>query len=280
MWHLRLVFRLILLIVVILGFSCSPERSMARKYALKVKETNVLVLLPDEVWLVNQKSDYPKSSFRYEDAVRDERLLENTLILSKLNKKEVLRLFGANFISELTNYGLKVYTENQADAFLQVDSSAYILNLAQLELQEYYHLVEDEVIANETLYTYDFTINGFNLGLWLELNRVNDNEQRKPRLLFATHDILDKYEGYFTMRFMTGKVDYKLKVDSLNPERVRNFVAYLGRLYAAYTFDYMMNDYVARKQAPGRTPKRYFRWDPYNKNLKATLNDRFIELED
>lgn len=259
--------------------SCSPERSLARKYAAKAKYKSVLVLLPTEVWLVNQKSDYSGSSFTFSQAKQDGRLFENTLIFPQLNQASVLRLFGESYLAELRKYGMRVYTEDQTEAFMNADTAAYILNLAQLELQEYYSPVEDEVLVGETVYTYDFTVNGLNLALWLEFNKLNDNNLKKPTVLFATHDLLDRYEGYFTMKFMTGKVDYKLKVDTMNIERARNFISYLGRLYAAYTFDYMMNDYVDRKLGPAVVQRRYFRWDPYNKNLKATINDRFVPLD-
>ncbi|MBK9290519.1 MAG: hypothetical protein IPM52_02640 [Bacteroidetes bacterium] len=271
---------LLLLVLVAALSSCSPERNLARKYATQAKDKPVFVLLPTEVWLVNQKSDYPDGSFTFDQARIDPQLLENTLILPKLSRQGVLRLFGENFINELRKYGLKVFTEDQTEAFMATDTTAYILNLAQIELQEYYSPVEDEVLVGETVYTYDFTINGFNLGLWLELNKFNDTNLQKPRVLFATHDLLDRYDGYFTMKFMTGKVDYKLKVDTLSLERVNNFIAYLGRLYAAYTFDYMMNAHVERKLGPAVVPRRYFRWDPYNKTLKATTTDRFIPLEE
>lgn len=260
-------------------YSCSAERKLARKYAIMARNKSVLVLLPTEVWLVNQKSDYPASSFTFSQAKQDVRLLENTLIFRNLSQASVLRLFGESYLSELSKYGLKVYTEDQTEAFLRADTSAYILNLAQLELQEYYSPVEDEVIVGETVYTYDFTINGLNLALWLEFNKVNDKNIKKPTVLFATHDLLDRYEGYFTMKFMTGKIDYKLKVDTMNIERARNFISYLGRLYAAYTFDYMMNDYVNRKLGPAVVQRRHFRWDPFNKNLKATINERFVPLD-
>ncbi len=259
-------------------YSCSPERKLARKYAIMARDNSVLVLLPTEVWLVNQKSDYPGSSFTFSQAKQDVRLLENTLIFPNLSQASVLRLFGESYLSELSKYGLKVYTEDQTEAFMHADTSAYILNLAQLELQEYYSPVEDEVIVGETVYTYDFAINGLNLALWLVFNKVNDKNIKKPTVLFATHDLLDRYEGYFTMKFMTGKIDYKLKVDTMNIERARNFISYLGRLYAAYTFDYMMNDYVNRKLGPAVVQRRHFRWDPFNKNLKATINERFVPL--
>ena len=271
-------------IVFIAGFfllpSCSPERDLARKYALKASNRSVMVLLPDELWLVNQKSAYPKNSFTYAQAAEDPQLLENTLILPQLSRQAVLNLFGQSYLAELRKYGLNVYTEQQMEAFLKIDSTAYIANIAQLEMQEYFSPVEDEVLVGETIYTYDFTVNGINLGMWLEINKVNEDKLSKPKVLFATNDILDQYEGYFTMRFMTGKIDYKLKVDTLNLNRVNNFISYLGRLYAAYTFDYMMNDHVERKLGPAVIPRRYFRWDPFNKSLKATISDRFVVLED
>lgn len=266
--------------VLFTAWSCSPERNIARKYALRATEKSVLVLLPKEVWLVNQKSEYPKNSFTYAQALEDSRLLESTILLPQFNKQTILNLFGQSYLSELRKYGLNVFTEDQTEAFLKTDSSAYILNLAQMEIQEYYSPVEDEVLVGETVYTYDFAINGLNVGVWLEINKLNDLNLKKPVVLFATHDLLDRYDGYFTMKFMTGKIDYKLKVDTLTVERAKNFITYLGRLYAAYTFDYMMNDYTNQKLGPATTPRRYFRWDPFNKSLKATLNDRFILLED
>ena len=62
-----------------------------------------------------------------------------------------------------------------------------------------------------------------------------------------------------------------------------DYAVYLGKLYAGYTYDYMMNSYVTaelKKQNLDYWERYLLRYDPYKKQLRyAEDDDRFVEIE-
>lgn len=154
-----------------------------------------------------------------------------------------------------------------------------VLNVAQIELQEYFTSYEDAVTVDDQVYTKVIYLNGINIGSWFEISPINEVEKAKIPVLFATHDLTDRWNGYFVQRFLTGEIEYRLEIDSLQPDDVRNFAAYLGRLYAAYTFDYMLNREIKSKTPVQDQTDAFYRYDPYQKRLFVTETDKFIELE-
>lgn len=128
------------------------------------------------------------------------------------------------------------------------------------------------------MYTKQIYLTGFNLGAWFELSPINQTNAQHFPVLFATNDITDRWNGYFTQRFLTGEIQYKLTIDSLNVADIQRFAAYLGRLYAAYTFDYLMNVRINQQLPEEERGIHYYRYDPYEKRVFKTLSDRFTEL--
>ena len=56
---------------------------------------------------------------------------------------------------------------------------------------------------------------------------------------------------------------------------------YLGKLYAGYTYDYMMNSYVgAELKKMGYAYQLLLRYDPYRKQLQYADEDGFVEIND
>ena len=63
---------------------------------------------------------------------------------------------------------------------------------------------------------------------------------------------------------------------------VYNYAVYLGKLYAGYTYDYMMNDYVDTEMAKKNNDWNRFplRYDPYKRQvIYAEEGDWFIEIK-
>lgn len=265
--------------IALLLSACSVERQMGRKYIARADSTSFLVLFPAEVFVVNKKNENFDGSFLFSEAQKDTSLFRNSVVLPFLNDEAILKPFKESFVKELSNYGYRVYDTTQMDQFMAVDHHSRVLNVAQIELQEYLTSYEDAVTVDEQVYTKVIYLNGINIGSWFEISPINEVENAKIPVLFATHDLTDRWNGYFVQRFLTGEIEYRLEIDSLQPNDVLNFAAYLGRLYAAYTFDYMLNRDIKSKTPLQEQTESYYRYDPYQKRLFVTDQDKFIELE-
>ncbi len=265
--------------IALLLSACSVERQMGRKYIARADSTSFLVLFPAEVFVVNKKNENFDGSFLFSEAQKDTSLFRNSVLLPFLNDEAILKPFKESFVKELSNYGYRVYDTTQMDQFMAVEHHSRVLNVAQIELQEYLTSYEDAVTVDEQVYTKVIYLNGINIGSWFEISPINEVEKAKIPVLFATHDLTDRWNGYFVQRFLTGEIEYRLEIDSLQPNDVLNFAAYLGRLYAAYTFDYMLNRDIKSKTPLQEQTESYYRYDPYQKRLFVTDQDKFIELE-
>jgi hypothetical protein len=264
---------------IMLFSSCTVERKLANHFVKHTDKVAMMVLFPKEVFAVNEKAGKNPLTFFFEEAKQDTSLFRNSLILKELNDEKIITPFRSAYVNELKNYGFKVFEEDQMDDFHMVESEAFMMNLAQLEIQEYRTVYQDAIVVGETTYTKDIWLNGINIAAWFELNQFNDEFQEKPKVLFATHDQLDNYVGYFVQKFFTGEIEYRLTIDTMTVENVNSFTSYLGRLYAAYTFDYLMNNYILNNTAESQRTNRYFRFDPYRRMFFFTEDDKFTELE-
>ena len=92
-------------------------------------------------------------------------------------------------------------------------------------------------------------------------------------------DGFDSQAGY---SFWEDRIDYSYTIDTLELEDVYNYAVYLGKLYAGYTYDYMMNSYIgAELEKQGYAYQIMLRYDPYKKKLLySDEDDYFIEIKE
>lgn len=128
-----------------------------------------------------------------------------------MNEKELLGKFNGAFQHELANYGCKVYDTSSLEAFSRLESRSVQINVAQLELQEYLTSYEDAIPVGDDKYTKVIYINGINMAAWFELGFVNDSTNTNFPVLYASHDIYDRWNGYFTQRILTGRCSISWK---------------------------------------------------------------------
>ena len=176
-------------------------------------------------------------------------------------------------------YGLKVYSNNEIEQFTLIREPSLLVNVAQMEIQEYYSDYEDKISVGEDIYSKVIYLTSLNLGAWVEIARIDSVHEIKYPVLFASHDLTDRWNGYFTQKLLTGEIQYKLEIDTISTGEVSSFARYLGRLYAAYTFDYLMNDFIQKSIPPASQTQKYYRYDPYKKWIFTTEKDRFILLD-
>lgn len=262
----------------ILLFACNPGRKLGRQYAAKTDSLSVMVIFPPNVFVINEKHDQKRESFYFSEALKDTSLLRYSVLLPQLSNESLLEPFSKAYLAELRQYGFKVYDTGKMDEFLLQTGAALMVNLAQMEVQEYETTYEDAITVGSDVFTKTIYLTGFNIGAWFELSPINQPGGGSFPVLFATNDITDRWNGFFTQRFLTGEVQYRLNIDSLNMNDIHKFTAYLGRLYAAYTFDYLMNIDINKKLPEEERGKQYFRYDPYEKRVFTTITDRFTEL--
>ena len=199
-----------------------------------------------------------------------------------------------NFVAEQSNTRVAVYFPEKADVkveyntqyqmqtevlqgfsqdlFLDVLYGAYADELRAYGLDVYVPENADNVQVD----CYKHPLNTVNVASWFE---INDGEWKPVQ--FCEHNLIDGFDSKTDFSFWTTKFDYTYTIDTLQLEDVYNYAVYLGKLYAGYTYDYMMNSYVGEElKKRNYAYQLLLRYDPFYKKLRyAGENDGFISLD-
>ena len=249
---------------IIIGFvialtlsSCGSEIFLANKFVGQSRDMQVAVYFPEEakVTLV-QDADGTYSK-----------------VLDSLNQDVFLDVMYAAYAEELGRYRLNVYIPDDPDA-VQVDSTHWLVLLSQVEIQGLFTDYVDELFDFSDEYAYTFPLNTVNVASWFD---VNDGEWHPT--LFDEYNLTDDFSSYVTRSLSEG-TQYHYNITPLKIEDVYDFAVFLGKRYAAFTYDYMMNCYVTAGMAKkSQEPRFKLRWDPYEYSFYFQQEDEgFVKI--
>ena len=213
--------------------------------------------------------------------ITDESLFDSVLFahsdfLKELDDPIFIRNYLMGLETELKVFGFDIYKENQMAEFMEVDSNSFIIYLAQIELEEALYPFRDETEYMDSYFFHDHLLNSASVYSWFEINKVN--EKKVDYIYFADNVIVDEVDGDFTLDFFGGSVKYFYEIDSVQTKDLYEYAFSLGRTYAGYTFDLLLNIYIEKNMA--EKPENYWRYDPYTESFFPATNDKFISLDE
>jgi hypothetical protein len=271
---------LLLLLIALLSTSCSLERKIARQFNEQAEQMAILTFKTDFIFKNNEKELPREEGAGLDQRQKDSLRHEKTLIIKQLDNDTILLdFFFDSYRKELAQYGVKVYYENELDAFFERENNSWFANLAQVEIDEFDYFFQDSEYIGFNTYTFDYMINGLSFNAWFELTKVNDTTGSDPEILFASNTLYDEFQGAFVQNFLTGEINYRIAHDSITSDDFLGFVSYLGRLYAGYTYDHLLNKYLDTKVPAHKRTPRWYRYDPYRKLIFNTESDFFTPVD-
>ncbi len=274
-------YPIILLVITLLVFSsCSMERKIAKEYIANDSTRSVLIIPPDYIFKNSLKDWEIDSADELDTETLDSLLWVQSLFLQYINDSIFMDYYMSNYIGELEALGFKVYEEDSLLSFLSGKSNAFIVNIAQLELEEYVMPIKESEQFGEYLYYEVIDLNAINLNSWFEISRVNEEEDKA--MFFASHYMTDAMEGFFKNYYFTGEVQFRYEIDTLMVDQIYKLGALAGYLYAGYTFDYLLNKYIDKQTLEddqGRS-NIYYHYNRGSRYLGAAKEEeRFIIME-
>lgn len=247
------------LLVVMTFASCGSEFRLANRFVRQSPQIQVAVYFPEaaEVSLV------PDGEGTYSS------------VLDSVNQNQFLDIMYAAYAEELGSYQLKVYVPDNPDQ-IQVDSLHWLVILSKVEMQGLYTEYVDHLFDFMNDYDYTFSLNTVNVASWLD---VNDGEWHPT--LFDEYNLRDDFNSYVTRSRENG-TQYHYQITPLKADDVYDFAVYLGRRYAAFTYDYMLNCFVETSMKPkNESPRFKLHWDSREGSYYFQLDDEgFIELKE
>jgi hypothetical protein len=275
---MKITFSLFILGFIFLLASCYPEYKIARSYIDSQPDVSILILPTNYVFKKNLKVKEAGDIKEMNDMQQDSALMANSSFLKNISDSIVLETFINSMIIEFEKFGFKVYTEGQLESFLFINTPAYILNIAQIELEEHYNVHEDQQDMGDNTYYKSIDLNAISYNFWFELSELN-NEKEDTKLLYASETINDVVFGYFAQNMFTGEVQYKYNVTEIDLDIIYRYCSIFGERNAGYTFDYLMNKYINENWPPDKYLRFYMQYKRQNNTLDPTINDKFVELE-
>ena len=247
-------------ILALLFSSCQTELKLAKKYMADRPEIAAAVYFPESAEV---KTEY------------NTQYGKRTEVLNGFNQDLFLDIVYNAYAETMGDYGVTVYVPENIDQ-VQVDSTHWLVMLSRMEISGRITEYEDYLFSDTDEYSYKHPLNTVNVASWFE---VNDGDW-KP-VLFCEHNLMDGFDSKTDYSFWANKIDYNYTIDTLELKDVYNYAVYLGKLYAGYTYDYMMNDYVrAELKKKGYAYQLLLRYDPYKKQLRyAAEDDGFVVVE-
>lgn len=263
-------------LMLIVFVSCSPQKKLAYDFVKKSKGASVAFYVPNELEKSNMRSDCNPEIidlFLLEEEQLQDSIDSKIKILNKIDDEIFLNVVAASFEETLEDYGLTLrYLE---DENVSTDSLHWVVDLSHVEIQE---LIAHQLSSCGVDGNYEFIpITRVNVASWFNLLTESGSE-----LVFTEQNYdEDVVDCYYTLDSLNNLVT-NIEFQDISIEGFYNFAVVLGKLYAGYSFDYFMNEYVRREM---RNKKKeysddiYLRYDPYETYIYYTRSDKFIPME-
>lgn len=258
---------LFLLTVVI---SCSSEKKLAKQFINSKDTVNILLLKTDYIFKKNLKVKADTIPVSGNDSVGADQFE----IIGSVNNKTLTDLLFTGIIDELKKRNFRIYTEDNMNAFMKLDSDASIFHLVQVELDELYTPYTASQMYDTIIYYEDFNLNTVSINLWFELSHLNSDDE-KSSVLYSTMKISDKVDGYFRRSFLTNGVKFYYDRKNVSSDDVYTLALYFGENNAEYIYDYFLNRYVYIKYK-GKKKLKFLHYDYKVKKISLAGHKRFI----
>lgn len=245
-------------VIGLLMSGCNTEQKLAKKFVAERPHIAAAVYFPESAEV---KTEYNTQHGK------------KTEVLNGFSQDLFLDVMYNTYADAMKVYGVEVYVPEDIDN-VQVDSIHWLVMLSRMEISGRITEYEDYLFSDTDEFSYKHLLNTVNVASWFE---VNDGEW-KP-VLFCEHNLIDGFDSNTDYSIWTQKIDYSYTIDTLKLKDVYNYAVYLGKLYAGYTYDYMMNSFVGEEmKKKGYAYQTLLRYDPYRKQLRYADEDGFMEI--
>lgn len=262
---------LIFAIAVLFLASCSQKMRLAQRFVERSEGAKVALYVPNTLIKTNLRNDsIPAEMDTLSNEEKITFLEKQIKVIDKIDDAKFIDILYFSMSKELRAYGLDVeYWPNDS---LSADSTRWIVDIPKIEVTEF---VENQRVAAayyNTVAHVTVPVDVINVATWFNLS-----DGTTADTVFAEHDYCNDFDGYFDVD-AGGRVYARIFSDSIDLDGFYRFGTMLGKLYAGYCFDYLMNGYIDNNVSEIDSISKY-RFDPYEKYFYKTSGDRLIPMK-
>ena len=263
---------LILSVAVLLLLSCSEQQSVARRFVKNNRKTVVSLYLPERLDKRNLRNDSIPDNLQNESLQTKIAYLEKQVkVIDKVNDDKLLDIIYLSMKETLGDYGLSV--EYWEDSVARPDSTHWVIDIPRIEVTEVCE--KQQFYARDSyynLYCRDIPVNLVNVATWFSIS-----DDTTATMTFTEQNYLDDIE--YIVDSQADKVYSKTYCDTINIEGFYRFAKILGKLYAGYCYDFLLNKYIDNQKVEPIDHINRYRYDPYERYFYRTDRDYLIEVK-
>lgn len=267
---------LIISVICLFFASCSTPIGFAYDFVRKSNGAEVAFYVPYQLDKINIRKDC-QGSFLDSIAPEDinDTINARTKIVNKIDDEVFFNIMISSFESTLKDYNLKLsYWENENT---KPDSLHWVVDLSHIEVIEFIEYILAHC-GYESNYEF-FPSTSVNVDSWFEL--IN-NDKPSGTLLYTEQSYVEYVEDCGYYQDSLNNVIASADIQRLTIDGFYDFAVMLGKLYAGYSYDYFMNEYVRRemmRRGKEYSEEKYMRYDPYESYIYHTRRDKLIPIE-
>lgn len=251
------------------------ERSLARKFVKSIRESHRTILIhePAYIYKYNRKLENSKKYARLNKEQMDSISWVKSDFIKNIHDSLFMHYFSEGYVSELKKFGLlpfigKMPTPTQPD---------YYSDIVQTELEERYYPHRDTAYVDEKPYAVEKKLNALDVSFWFKVYAAGTKNVKNKEVVFAENLLTDDIVSHFVMS-ENGTLVYFYKLDKLTLSKIYKYASGLGKDYADFTFDKILNDYLESVLPASKLKGKYWHYDPQYKKLYIGDYYRFIPV--
>jgi len=266
-------FGILCILIVLLLAACSPERNLARQYVKSHTGNGIMIIPLNELFKDNLSLRYD-TAIKYNPDQLDSMAWTQSVFIRQMSDSVFLTFFTNSLINELGKEGYEVYVDGGSDIFLSLPDPKWMIQIAQLQINEGHQYNYYEVYSEESgeSYTDSLRINGISLGSWFEVSRANTGTKQ---VLFLEGYIQDEIKRGIDFDLLAGTIGLQQNRSAIEMKDIYNMANQLGKKHAELLYDYFINDYILDHLPAGIVNRKYFSYDQKSKSLKKGQKERF-----
>jgi len=253
--------------------ACSPEHMLAKDYVTNHKGNGIMIAPLYELYKDNLSISYD-TTVKYSPDQFDSIAWVQSCYIKHVSDSLFLTTFTNSMINKLNADGYDVYVDGSSDIFLSLPDPKWVVQIAQLQLNEQHNLNFFNIYSVETgePFTEGLRINKVNLSSWFDVSRANTGNKQ---VLYIDGYIEDDIKHGVHLDLIEGSVGLEEIRDSMAVNDVYRMAFDMGEKHAEMLFDYFMNDYIRENLPSGIVNRQYFRFDRESNSVKKGLTEKF-----
>jgi hypothetical protein len=254
--------------------SCTIEKKLGKEFLSKAPQICIDLHAPQALYKYNHKGEKIPGFDSMTGPQQDSSLVASSNFIRNIDDSSFLDRYVNSFIDELRGIGFTVFLDGNVDTILRVQPQAYIVSMAQVQLDEYFSPYEDSEPIGDSVFYKSFDLNAVDASSWFEVNKYNAVRPKKT-VLYSSFTASDGFNGNFIYNDMAGTLRYRYRIDSLKVKDIYDLAAYAGRQNADYLFDFFMNQYIVYHMPQDMEILGYLHYNSSRKTFEFSDQDKF-----